>query len=126
MHSHEDRPLFHCEKCKSKYSSKWYLNKHVQLYHSESPQDFGCSECSNHFSSKDNLNRHIKTKHSERKEEFKCSDCDKTFNRHDNMLKHRTFAHNPVRNVLQLSGINDKPNALSACTVRRSSNRSFL
>ena len=109
MHSHEDRPLFHCEKCKSEYSSKWHLDKHMKLYHSESPEEFVCSECAEYFSSKDNLNRHIRTKHGERKEEFKCSDCDKTFNRHDNMLKHRTFAHNPERNVLQLSGINDKP-----------------
>ena len=110
MNSHDDNPTFYCDKCDTKFTRKEYMDRHLKLYHAESPEVHTCSECAKSFSTKDNLKRHEKMKHMEQMETFKCSDCDKTFNRHDNLLKHKSVAHNSERNVLKLHGINDSSN----------------
>jgi hypothetical protein len=59
----EDKKHFKCFICENNYSSKQYLNIHIERVHEKKKQLFGCLICKNYFHKKSNLNQHRKRVH---------------------------------------------------------------
>ena len=94
---------FQCPHCKSKFSQKHNLKRHVKQKPEENVpllEDFKCKLCSKVFSTKDSLLNHKESVHTENVpllEDSKCKLCSKVFSTKASLLNHEESVANRIR-----------------------------
>ncbi|CAG9840426.1 unnamed protein product [Diabrotica balteata] len=80
-----ERDTYKCRRCKSKFSTNYYLMQHMQESHTK----YKCNQCDVTFPYKQNLDEHSRYLH-KTEEQFLCNECGKTFTKICNLKVHQT------------------------------------
>ena len=87
----EGEILIKCFACDASFTSKKYLQKHIDRIH-KGKKPYTCNDCNFHFKSKRTLIGHNTSVHQGRKP-FKCDICEKGFQYSGNLTRHITRTH---------------------------------
>ena len=86
---------FACTECPKKFEKRSGLNYHIEIHHTEKPQQVDCSLCDKTFLHPEILKRHMKNVHVEPSHE--CSQCQSKFKLKCKLDRHIKEVHNKVK-----------------------------
>ena len=87
-HFSKQKDVAQCHFCGKQFSSKSYLQVHVDMHYNKRERCHKCEKCDKSFFDRNSLRKHSRIHDAVRRRPFVCRICDLTFFRKSNLLSH--------------------------------------